>query len=171
MGYFDGLVEAAFKKDAAGRTVFYPWGVMARGRVVRDAEQEAELRLFLRRYYQAVLFGCIALGVMRAFTLLFLFAVFGTLYFIARYRGMLGSAPISDDRMSLGEAYRNSASKHSLWMLWMLLGFSLLAVAMGVWVLLRARTGLHLAYGAFFVVLFGACSAAFAYMIRSRRAP
>ena len=31
MSYFDGLVNAAFKKTEDGKVAYYPWGVMAKG--------------------------------------------------------------------------------------------------------------------------------------------
>ncbi len=31
MGYFEGQAEACFKKDEDGHTIFYPFGVLAKG--------------------------------------------------------------------------------------------------------------------------------------------
>src|SRR5512137_2958826 len=51
VGYFDALSGSGFKKDERGRSVFYPWGVFGKGRVLPDAETEKKVRAFVIRYY------------------------------------------------------------------------------------------------------------------------
>lgn len=46
--YFDKIVDARFKRDDAGRLVFFPWG-FGTGRVVPDAAVEEDLRRATRR--------------------------------------------------------------------------------------------------------------------------
>ena len=63
MGYFDGLVSGAFKKDAAGHTVFYPWGILGKGYVVPSVVEEERLRSFLKTMYMILLPGIIIIQV------------------------------------------------------------------------------------------------------------
>jgi hypothetical protein len=50
VGLFDGVIATAFQRDAEGRAVFCPWG-MRRRCYLLTAEQDVEIRRFLRAYY------------------------------------------------------------------------------------------------------------------------
>ena len=47
-GYFDGLVEPMFQRDAAGRELFFPFGLYSRGRLVPDAATGRRLRTTMK---------------------------------------------------------------------------------------------------------------------------
>ncbi|MFV0298705.1 MAG: hypothetical protein ACK5JT_21590 [Hyphomicrobiaceae bacterium] len=55
--HFDSLVEPTFKRDAAGRVVYFPFGPMARGRILPDDAFADRMRTRLRHYYMAMLLG------------------------------------------------------------------------------------------------------------------
>ena len=38
MGYFDDMANEAFKKDASGNAVYYPWGPFGSGFVIKSEE-------------------------------------------------------------------------------------------------------------------------------------
>lgn len=40
MGYFEGLTNGNFKKDRDGNTIFFPWGILGKGRVLPDEQTE-----------------------------------------------------------------------------------------------------------------------------------
>jgi hypothetical protein len=50
MGYFDGMVSAAFKETPEG-TVFFPVGVLGKGRIAPNAAEADAMRAAMKRYY------------------------------------------------------------------------------------------------------------------------
>ena len=54
MSYFDGLVNAAFKKTEDGKVAYYPWGVMGKGLVIPDEVHERQLRKFIKAFYMGM---------------------------------------------------------------------------------------------------------------------
>ena len=54
MSYFDGLVNAAFKKTEDGKVAYYPWGVMGKGLVIPDEAHEHQLRKFIKAFYMGM---------------------------------------------------------------------------------------------------------------------
>ena len=62
MGYFDGQASALFKRDESGGTVFYPWGVLGKGRLLPDEEAEKRVFRFVKLYFQISLVLVIGLG-------------------------------------------------------------------------------------------------------------
>lgn len=69
MGYFDGLVEASFKKGADGRTIFYPYGVLGKGYHL-SGEGEEGMRVFVRGYLRICLpIAILSVSVLRLYAL------------------------------------------------------------------------------------------------------
>jgi hypothetical protein len=166
MGYFDGLTEASFKTDQNGNTVFYPWGVLGKGHVLTDPAKAQQLRAFVRLYYQVTLPVVIILSILRIWLLLGLAVVGLTAWFLVRTRQLTAGAPVSGERLSMKESYRNSAARHSKPMLWALLACSLLFVVGGVWIALRGEVLVGLGSALFF----GLCGLAIGYMATVRTA-
>jgi len=50
MGYFNRSVDNSIKRDASGRTIYYPWTYWGEGRVIEDPATEAVLRNFVSAY-------------------------------------------------------------------------------------------------------------------------
>ncbi len=165
MGYFDGLADGTFKKDSQGNTVFYPWGVLGKGRVIPDEETRVRLRNFVKLYYQITLPVIIVLSVFRLWLLLVPATIGLVAWFLIHTRTLLKDCPLSTEKLTLKEGYRNSAASHNKPTLWILLVFSLLMVAGGLFLLIAGKVLIGL--GA--LVMFGLCSAAFIYMLKSKQ--
>jgi hypothetical protein len=172
MGYFDGLTDAAFKKDRSGNTVYYPWGVFGRGRILPD-EKVAEVRLFLRRYYQAIFLGIVPMAVVVQIksvapvvklALPLALGVGFVIWFLIKVRFLMAGTEFSDESLSFRESYRNSAAGHSQWMLWAMFAGSWVFVGTGVWMVLRNQSQRDVYYGAAAVVLFSLCACVIGYM-------
>jgi|KBSMisStaDraftv2_1062788.scaffolds.fasta_scaffold11459_6 hypothetical protein len=121
MGYFEGLSSSSFKKDADGRTVFYPIGILGRGRLLPDLATEERIRAFLIRYYMVslsliiVVVASVHWGWGAALIpVLWLWFHLGTKLLVA-------GLPSSTSRLTLKESYANSANAHGKGMLWSLL--------------------------------------------------
>lgn len=166
MGYFEGLTDATFKQDSNGNTLFYPWGVLGKGRILKDAETRDQLRNFILLYYKVSLPTAIVLAVLRQWWLLGIAGVALLAWFLLKSRSLLKDCPVSEERLTLKEGYRNSAASHNALTLWLLLVVSLLFSAAGGLLLLAGKT----LVGLLTLTLFGACSAAFIYMLKSKHA-
>jgi len=178
MGYFDGLVNAAFKTDRHGDTVFYPWGVFGRGRVLKEPAVAAAAKLFLRRYYQftlcavAVLSAVVVnrsvgmpvkIGVLVAYFVIFLG------WFFVGSRRFTSGAEYSDERLSMRESQANTAANMSRGMLWGFVVLSCLFTAAGVWMISARSSTFNVAAGWTTVVIFPLCGLVFIRMLRLKK--
>lgn len=162
MGYFEGLADATFKKDSSGNSVFYPWGVLGKGRVLPDEPTKTKLRTFVIRYYQIMLPTAILLGIFRLWLPAILVLAALTLGFYFYVNQVTKDCPICSEKLTVKESYKNSAKSHNTLMLWFLLLASLLFVLGGIWLFLKGR--LFIGLGS--VVFFGLCSAVFILMLK-----
>jgi hypothetical protein len=165
MGYFDGLADASFKQDSNGNSVFYPWGVMGKGRILPDEATKTKLRKFVIRYYQIILPIAILLGIFRLWLPAFVILTALTLGFYFYIGQLTKNCPVCTEKLTLKESYKNSANSHNTLMLWLMLAASLLFVVGGMWMFIKGRLFLGLGV----VVFFGLCSAAFILMIKVKR--
>ena len=60
MNFFNALIDLSFKPDADRNTVFYPYGILFKGRLVDDDKRE-EIKTLLVRFW-VVQFGVILVG-------------------------------------------------------------------------------------------------------------
>ena len=170
MGYFEGLSGSSFKKDADGRTVFYPIGILGKGRVLPDQPTEERLRAFLTRYYVVSLALVIVLvafvhwvWAVALVPVLWLWFYFGT-------RSLVARLPYSTSKLTFKESFANSAAAHGKGVLWSLLACSVLFVLGGVLILSLSQSREDALIGLSSIAFFGACSCAFGYMLRAGRA-
>lgn len=162
MGYFEGLADASFKKDSNGNNVFYPWGVLGKGRVLPNETTKAKLRTFVIRYYQIMLPTAILLGIFRLWLPAILVLTLLTLGFYLYVNLLTKDCPICTEKLTLKESYKNSANSHNTLMLWLLLLVSLLFMMGGIWLFFKGR--LFIGLGS--VVFFGLCSAVIILMLK-----
>jgi len=101
MGNWDAAVNRNFKKDAQGRTVYFPFGVMGPGRLV-SREAEAGLRRFLRGFQWTVLPLMLLFLFLDLRYVWYLMGVYSALFFGWELALLRGSQP-SADRLSFAE--------------------------------------------------------------------
>jgi hypothetical protein len=162
MGYFEGLADASFKEDSNGNSVFYPWGVLGKGRILPDEATKTKLRNFIIRYYQVSLPLIIVLVVVRLWWLGVLLAPASFLWFFFQSKKITKDCQISTEKLSVKESYRNSAKSHNKIMLWLLLLISLFFVFSGVYLFIKGKLFIGLST----VIFFGLCSAVFIFMLK-----
>lgn len=164
MGYFDGLTDAAFKTDEQGRKVFYPWGVLGKGYVTRDEDHYQNLRSKIKWGYiislPAIIIGQVAYG----WQLAVLFAVVYTVWYLVMLKLWLSGLEISNEKITVAEARRNSARSHSRGMLIFLTFVSIVFVLLGLLVAAMGKVWL----GLFTVVFFGFCGWTIFQMLREK---
>lgn len=173
MGYFDGLAYSSFKKDAEGRELFFPYGILGKGRILADAETAATLRAKVVNFYKLLMFAGIPLmvvlvnlpGGVTAVVIVGVVACIGSwLYF----RSLIAGLAISNERLGYAEAQRNAARGHSYLGLATLSVLSLVFVIGGVFLLAVDQAKDRLVAIAC-IVLFGACLCVFLWMIAAKR--
>ncbi|MDT7519216.1 hypothetical protein RAE19_10910 [Rhodoferax sp. TBRC 17660] len=169
MGYFQGLTNASFKKDQKGNTVFFPWGVLGRGRVIPDEPTETKVRAFLSRYYKVSLPTMIVVGVVVGWAWSFLLIpIFGAWFYFGS-KSLVSEYPYSEDKLTLKEGYTSSAAGHNKVTLWLLFTCSTLFVLAGIFIASVATSPSQIVMGLFTAIFFGACSAAIGYMLKMKR--
>ncbi|MDY0008197.1 MAG: hypothetical protein RBS08_00695 [Bdellovibrionales bacterium] len=164
MGYFDGLTDAAFKTDVQGRQVFYPWGVMGKGYVLRDAEHHASLRGKIKLMYMVTLPLIIFNQVVFGFIANLIFLPVYIIWYLVMLRVWTGGLEISSEKITIAEARRNSAKSHNRGTLIFFVIVSVIFVLLG---LLMMADG-HVVPGLICSVFFGGCGWMIGQMLRDK---
>lgn len=170
MGYFEGLASGSFKKNKDGNTVFFPWGMLSKGRVLPDESTETKLRGFLIHYYKVCLPTIIGVGVIIGWLWAFLLAPIFSAWFYFGTKSLTSGCPYSEEKLTFKEGYTNSAASHNKLTLWLLFFCSLLFVLAGIFIAVTAESSDQMMLGWFTAVLFGACGVAFGYMLKVKHA-
>lgn len=168
MGYFDGLASGVIKKDQQGRGVYYPWGILGKGYVLPDEARETAIKKTLILFYQ-MLFGLIFLHLF-VFKNMLLISLAGLVmigWFLFKSRQLTADCAISTEKLTMKEAYTNSAQKHNVYVLWFFLVVAVIATVMGLLMLLVGKTWI----GMIFTLISGGTVAAIGYMIRAKQIP
>jgi hypothetical protein len=169
MGYFDALTSSRFKKDQSGRSVFYPWGIFGKGRVLPDEETENRVRGFVRRYYMISLPVIIIAGVTIGFVSAFVLAPILIVWYQFESKALIAGCSVSDDKLTLKESFANQAKVHNKKFLWLCLILSIPFVAVGLLMFIHSASAYDRLMGAFLFLFFGVSAVTFGYMIKVRR--
>jgi hypothetical protein len=188
VGYFethaDLLASLSFQKDARGRTLFYPCGILGKARVLDGPWDAVVLRAKIVRFYRAlfkismyvvplllaVLVGVAYFGYPNAVPYVFLSATIAAS--VAAGTGMAlymlhltSHYPVSDERVSYAQHVRHCATKFSHGQLLRSAFFSLVCAAPFV---LRILHGHFDVFTLALVVLFGGLSINTAWIVVSK---
>lgn len=169
MRYFDALASRSLKKDALGRTIFYPTGALGKGHVLPDEAAEQRIRQFLVRFYQASLVAIVAFGIFDNWYLDIALILALTTWFFVGARLLVADFPKSNERLGLGESYANQAATASRGTLWALLVCCILFTVGGAIFAAASRTTSGVLAGLVGVAFFGLGTVAAIYMIRVKR--
>ena len=169
MGYFDGLINASFKADKQGPTLFYKWGVLGNGYILPTADKENEIRKFLMLYYKVSLPLVIVVGALLNWLLAVLLAIPLFIWFQIKISALTKGLTISREKLTFKESYTNSAQGHNKFTLWLLLIGSTAFVIGGLFLLLTATDLKRQLIGVSGIIFFGACAAVSLYMLKIKR--
>jgi len=169
MGYFDGIANMYFKKDAEGKTVFYPWGVIGEGYKLTDDAAETKIRSFVKQHY-AISLPVVVIAVNVNWGWLFVAA--GALYgwYYLRVRALLDGSSVSKEKLSLKESYFNSAKAHNKYVLWLLFACSLFFVVAGLYLMFVVRGNSNQFALLLSTLFFSVCASGIGYMIKRKAA-
>ncbi|MDP2206923.1 MAG: hypothetical protein Q8K65_11515, partial [Alphaproteobacteria bacterium] len=164
MGLLDGLTDTAFRTDSAGRQVFYPWGSLGKGYVMRDVEHYQSMRSKIKWMYIIIL------------PLLFIshsvFGIKGNLICLALYliwhpamlKYWTSGLEISSERMTAAETRGNSAKSHNRGTLIFFVIMSVVFVLLGLWLIANG----YFWQGLLSSIFFGGCGFMIALMLRDK---
>lgn len=171
--YFDGLIEPLFKTDDMGRRLFFPAGVLSKGRVILDEDRVMDLKRKVRMAYMVFFLVFIPLlaGLTpwlgsSAWVPAILIGLAAGLAMNAYLFSLARGLPKTSERMNVGEAYRAQAVKLGRgWLLTLAISTGVLAVGSLMLAFLDPKTGMlaGLSGAVFFVAL----AAVFVYQLRS----
>jgi len=124
MGYFDKVAAAAFKETSDGMTVYYPNGVIGKGRLVTNDEEKEKLFRYHKRLYKVLMFVGIPygwlLGLSGVYTVgtIAPIAILAALMFLHQYR-LIRELPKHEMRLGLNEAIAKSSNALPNWYYWL----------------------------------------------------
>lgn len=108
MGCFDDLAASSFKEDSRGRNVFYPWGIVGKGYVLKDKRQEEELKKFVKFYHMITLAALLIMGpFLQLWPLCLAFTLVAVIVWTIKVKRSVIGLPLSGERLIFGENYRN----------------------------------------------------------------
>jgi len=162
MSYFDGLTDGAFKTDASGNTLFYPWGILGSGVIVESEEKKKKIRNFIKKISIFTLPAIIIIQITVGFWLnLILLPIFGIWYYFS-IKHITKDLNITNKKLTISESYNNSAKSFGFLTLIFLEFGSIVFVVLGIWTLWIDKESL-IAYAS--IGFFSLCAIAFGYMI------
>ena len=170
--YLDSLVDPLFATDEGGNRIFYPGGVLARGRVLPNAEYADGLRRRVKTL-NAVVFAILipaltALGALRVGWRTWAMATVAGLFIgllqQMYYRYLVRGLPVAATRLTFATAWRSQASALGRGWLRALFAVSIMFVAAGLAISIFDQR--MLLVGTALVVMFGLCAIVFWRQLR-----
>jgi hypothetical protein len=179
MGYFDGMVSAAFKETAEG-TVFYPAGVLGKGRIAPNAAEADAMRTAMKRYYVVSIvlialvggsFGGLGGVIPLVWRLAGLAAAVAIplAWFYLVLMPRVRHWPVAAQGLTLSEAQRASGRAFGRPTLVGLIVLSLVLLAASVFTVFSAPDPTNWWLALLGIVLFGACVVQFSVMLARLR--
>jgi hypothetical protein len=118
-----------FKKDSEGNTLFYPYGIFTKGRVISDEAVEAKVRSFAILY---LVVGGVPTAVLANFSILWtsLWFLASVVWYSTTIRRLLSGCPYTDEKPSLKLNVAEKMAAITKTQLWLIIGiFSFLIFA------------------------------------------
>lgn len=173
MRYLDNLIDRNFRKNKNGNTVFFPWGIFGRGRVLPDESTEARIRGWVRRNY--FVFVPIAIGVAVISSIVgwawsFLLVPVCGVWVHVGTKSLVSGLPYSDERVTLKDFYATEAERHNKFILSIYLLGAVLFVLLGIYEAATSRSLSETTLGLFVIVFSGVFGTAMGYMLKIKAA-
>lgn len=133
MGYFDSMAETCFKRDAQGRALYYPAGILSKGRIIPDDARAKEIQKRLNRAHMIMLPAVITLGATSfhlSWPVFLLLLAIITLGFHLYLRSLASGLEVSSEKLTFREVQASQARTLGRgWLIALVLASALLAVA------------------------------------------
>lgn len=133
MGYFDKMAESAFKETDDGSVIYYPNGIMGKGRVVPNEDVREKLYRFQKNMHRYLIFFGIPygwlMGISRSFSAITISPLIAFVVLMySRQFWLVHKLPKHPSRMRLKEAMTKGSKALPNGYYWALGTFSLLAL-------------------------------------------
>jgi hypothetical protein len=176
VGYLDGLSAGFFKRDSAGRELFFPRGRWGRGRIVPSEEDGAALRRYLKVYNVGLIVGVILIGLVGGSSLgagwaIGIGLVSGVMSAVAwmPMQRRIRTWQHTDERLSYRQSLGAEAKAHSPTSLWGMIGLFFLLATLFVAGVLYADSAVERIVFALAAVLCGVGGIVYLFMLRVRK--
>ncbi len=109
MGFFDKMTESAFKEGINGETIYFPNGVLGKGRLVQESARKEQLFKFHKRLNKYLIPVSILYGILAgltgevSLTGFMPLIILGIIVFL-RQRFLMRGLPIHDEKLTVKEA-------------------------------------------------------------------
>jgi amino acid transporter len=185
MGYFDALTSAAFKTNAAGQKLFYPYGHLGRGYLIPSETQYERLRRSYKKIWiltlilvvSTVLVTSILSSTSEASILALVFVLITFLFIAFLFAFIIGyivwarvqcrGLQRSTEKLKYTEALSNETHHLSPKLLWLLEVVSILLVLYGVFLLIEDPS--QWLFSVILIAFFATIAVIYAKMIRTKR--
>ena len=137
MGYFDRIAEAAFKEGENGEIIYFPNGLLGKGRLVKDSERRIQLFNFNKRLNKylmpsMLLYGIlIGLGEGVSLSNILPILTICIIVFI-RQRFLIRGLPIYNKKLTLEEAATSASKAFKPSLLIFMMVISLMLILMSI---------------------------------------
>jgi hypothetical protein len=166
-------LDGYFKKDEAGRTIFYPWSSWGKGRILLDESAETDIRRFLSIFLSVALFSPIIVGSLFGARCIVVIMLLCMLWYSLRIKALVGGLPFSETKFkkdNYGPRVFRFNKLFSKFTLWLLFTFSMLFFLFGVLGVVRdlgtgARGISNPLIGVYLALFFGAATLMVAYAL------
>ena len=108
MGYFDNLTATSSKTDSSGRTVFFPWEIIGKGYILKNKQQEQELKQFIKIYHIiSLVFVLITGPFLHLWLVAFAVVPFAAIIWLIKVKKIVAGLPVSREKLKFSEKLRN----------------------------------------------------------------
>lgn len=149
MGYFAGLTDSIFKKDKEGNTVFYPYGVLGPGYVIKSQARAKEVRSYVLGANVIGVGGVISAHVFSGTMAIMLFLFVFIVGYVFLAHELTKDLDKSAESLSFKDSLRNSAQSYGKLTVTILATISICFVVIG-FMMLSSKMLLGVACIAFF---------------------
>lgn len=136
MGFFDKLTESAFKQGKYGEAIYFPHGVLGRGRIIENPARKRKLFEYHKRLIKYLLPFCIVygglIGLDGAKTGAFAPVVLILIIAFVRQRILIWGLPKYHEKLTLSEAITTNADAYSPGVIKLLIVNSILIIVVGI---------------------------------------
>ena len=107
MGYLDRLTESAFKETQEGVCVYYPNGIISKGRVVPNSELRSKIYSFHKNNIKYGVLGAIILGFLLGKYAVIAWALVLPIHYYFRHK-LIGNLEKHNSKITVKEIYKKA---------------------------------------------------------------
>ena len=167
MGFFQPKSDIFFKKNKQDQTLFYPWGLFGRARIILNADTEQHLREHSKPNWLVLIASYLIYKIFIWWLGIGLLVVYG-FWNLAQRQSILKDCPYSDEKVSYAELTSKQKVRYSIPFSCFVLLLCAAFTALGVWIITTSNTTKDFWTGIEVTACFGVLFILFAYSLKLR---